>query len=180
MPEVPLSLMSGPTLTSLQIQSDSRGHFSKVFDDPTFENDKARPLSVAVSKNSITGTLRGLHFQLAPFAEKKLITCLDGSIFDVIVDLRPDSSNFGNWACVELSSTNPHQLQIPEGFAHGYITLRDSTIVSYVIWGKHSPEHSRRLAHDDPFLDICWPIPVIQISPQDAAASSFAEIKKEL
>lgn len=180
MPEIPLSMMSGATLTPLRIESDSRGYFSKVFDGPSFEYDKVRPLSVAVSKNSLTGTLRGLHFQLAPFGEKKLITCLEGSIFDVIVDLRPDSSNFGNWACVELSSTNPHQLQIPAGFAHGYITLRDSTIVSYVIWGKHSPEHSRRLAHDDPILGIHWPIPVVQISPQDARAASFAEIKKEL
>ena len=180
MPEVPLSSMIGPTLTPLRIQSDSRGYFSKVFDGSSFENDKIGPLSLAVSKNILTGTLRGLHFQLAPFGEKKLITCLEGSIFDVIVDVRPNSSNFGNWSCIELTSTDPHQLQVPAGFAHGYITLRDLTIVSYVIWGKHSPEHSRRLAHDDPILGITWPIPVVQISSQDDGAASFAEIIKEL
>ncbi len=79
MPEVSLSLMSGPTLTPLPIRSDSRGYFSKVFDGPSFEYDKLKPLSVAVSKNSLTGTLRGLHFQLVPFGEMKLITCLQGS-----------------------------------------------------------------------------------------------------
>jgi dTDP-4-dehydrorhamnose 3,5-epimerase len=180
MPEIPLSLMSGPTLTPLRTQSDSRGYFSKIFDDASFKHEETLPFSIAISKNELKGTLRGLHFQLSPFGEKKLITCLEGSIFDVIVDLRPDSSNFGNWACAELSSNNPHQLHIPAGFAHGCLALRDSTIVSYLIWGKYSPEHSRRLAHDDPFLDIRWPIPVIQMSPQDAAAASFAEIKKEL
>ncbi len=111
------------------------------------------------SRSVPTGTLRGLHFQTPPFAQAKLVRCISGAIFDVAVDIRSGSPTFGQWVGAELSEENGHQLFIPEGFAHGFVTLVQDTQVTYKVSQYYSPEHDAGLAWDDPDIGIAWPFP---------------------
>ena len=180
MPKIPFDKLSGPILKSIKSHADSRGSFTKVYDSETSEITSDLPLSFSVSRNELAGTLRGLHFQITPHAEIKVISCLAGKIFDVVVDIRPTSPNFGNWACVELSSEDPRQLYIPHGFAHGFQTLVEESFVSYMIWGRFVPQASRRINYNDRRLGILWPLPISKISDDDAHASEFEIIAQEL
>jgi dTDP-4-dehydrorhamnose 3,5-epimerase len=179
-PKVSFASLSGPLIVPFKTHSDNRGRFSKIYDGEKSEFDSKLPLSVSISQNELAGTLRGLHFQVTPHSEIKIITCLTGAIYDVLVDIRPDSPNFGNWASFELSSESPTQLYIPHGFAHGFQTLLDDSTISYLIWGRFSPQASRRLAYNDKQLDIFWPLPISQISEEDANASLYEAIACEL
>ena len=107
-------------------------------------------------------------------------TCLSGSIFDVVLDLRPESPTFTRWARLELNSTTPYQIHIPPGFAHGYQTLEEDTEVAYVIWGKYSSEQSRRIHFQDTELAIDWPLEVTEISTDDRDAKSLKTLVSEL
>ena len=113
------------------------------------------------------GTLRGMHFQKKPFEEAKLVRCTRGKIFDVIIDLRPESNTYKKWIDVELKSDNFKMLYIPEGFAHGFQTLEDNTEVFYQVSNWFSPEHERGIRWDDKELDIKWPIDNPIISKKD-------------
>jgi dTDP-4-dehydrorhamnose 3,5-epimerase len=151
--------LAGAFVVDLEPHEDERGFFARVWDGEEFG---ARGLDARVSQSSIAynhlaGTLRGLHFQVAPFAETKLVRCTRGAIWDVVVDLRPDSPTFLEWVAVELSAENRRTLYVPEEFAHGYQTLVDASEVSYQMSAPYAPEAARGLRWDDPKLAIDWP-----------------------
>lgn len=116
------------------------------------------------------GTLRGLHFQNEPMAQSKLVRCTRGSILDVVVDIRKDSLTFRKWVSLELSSTNMRQVFIPKGFAHGFLTLEDSTEVQYKVDNYYSKENDRGIRYDDPDLGIAWIVNHPVLSDKDARA----------
>ncbi len=133
-----------------------------------------------ISTNRTKGTIRGLHFQKAPYQEAKFIRCTRGSIFDVMVDIRPDSPTFLQWAGYELSEKNYKALFIPEGFAHGYQTLVDNTEVFYQVNEFYHPEAACELRWDDPALGIEWPLDSISISEKDAQAPLSSELFSDI
>lgn len=163
------SEFDGVKLISANSVSDNRGTFIKFH--PTQELHSALD-SVAVSINPSVATVRGLHFQVEPHAEEKLISCIQGSIFDVIVDLRPNSKTFGKWTSFELNSTNNLQVFLPKGFAHGFQTLEPDSIVFYSLGATYSPESSYSI---NPFGDlrIDWPLVTKLISNIDHEGVSF-------
>lgn len=138
---------------------DSRGYFSEVFKDAWFR-EKVADVSFVQDNESLsaqTGTVRGLHFQLSPFAQGKLVRCLRGALLDVAVDIRHGSPTYGKWVSAELSPENGAQLWVPAGFAHGFMTLQPDTIISYKVTAPYSAEHDRGLRWDDPAIGISWP-----------------------
>ena len=153
---------------------DDRGIFFKFHPQQMLKFDLD---SVAISVNPHVGTLRGLHFQTEPYAEEKVITCLQGAIFDVTVDLRPQSKTFGKWRSVELNSENSTQIYLPKGIAHGFQTLRPNTIIHYSISGSYSQDSTCTV---DPLgdLDITWPLKEINISEKDRQGISFQQAAK--
>jgi len=150
--------------------SDSRGTFIKVQPNKEFQSQLD---SVATSINPILGTIRGLHFQIEPFAEEKIVTCIQGAIFDVIVDIRPLSETFGRWATFELSFINRLQAHLPKGIAHGFQTLAPNTIVHYCLSASYSSESSFSIS---PLGDIGidWPLKEFSISERDASGVSLS------
>lgn len=148
---------------------DERGHFARTFCRQEFEAHGLDPEypQANVSFNRSRGTLRGLHLQLPPHEEGKLVRCSRGAIWDVIVDLRPDSETEGRWAAVELTAENGVQLFVPKGFAHGFLTLRDDTEVSYLMSANYRPEAACGYRYDDPTFGIAWPEEVLVISEKD-------------
>jgi dTDP-4-dehydrorhamnose 3,5-epimerase len=157
------------------LMTDARGSFLKYF---PLKDIKDSLDSIAISINPNPGTVRGLHFQIEPFAEEKLITCIQGSIFDVAVDLRPESSTFGKWTSFELSSTNSTQIYLPKGLAHGFQTLVPNTIVHYSLSSIYSLEHSFSI---NPFgdLGIRWPHDVQAVSDRDMNGISLSSAEKK-
>ncbi len=139
---------------------DSRGFFSEVFKESELRNHSIDTdfiqdnHSLSVSR----GVVRGLHFQIAPFAQAKLLRVVAGSVFDVAVDIRGGSPSFGRHVAVVLSAADWNQIFIPEGFAHGYCTLEPNTEVLYKVNAYYSPEHDRGLLWNDPALGIAWPV----------------------
>ena len=121
------------------------------------------------SFNHKAGTLRGMHYQASPCQETKLVRCTRGALYDVIVDLRPDSPTYRRWSGVELTADNDRMLYVPVDFAHGFITLEDNTEVNYLVSEAYAPGAERGLRWDDPGLGIEWPRPVAVISEKDAA-----------
>ena len=115
------------------------------------------------------GTVRGLHYQVPPAAEAKLVRCIRGAIYDVIVDLRPESPTYLEHLGVELSAENRVQFCVPEGFAHGYQALADDTEIIYMVSQFHAPQHEAGLRYDDPLLGIQWPLPVSLVSGKDSS-----------
>ena len=170
MREVDASKIDGIRVTSVNSVTDFRGTFSKIHPPVEFQNNLD---SVANSINPKKGTVRGIHFQVEPFAEEKIITCLQGAIFDVFVDLRPHSNTFGKWAGLELSQTNGLQVFLPKGIAHGFQTLNPNTIVQYFLSASFSAESSFSI---DPFgdLGIEWPIAKHFVSDKDASGVTFS------
>lgn len=157
---------------------DERGFFARVW----CADELARHgLETAVSQSSIAfnhgpGTLRGMHWQVAPHAEVKLVRCTQGSIYDVIVDLRPGSTTFGDWIAVELTAGNRRTLYVPEGFAHGYQTLEPATEVWYQMSTAYSPEAARGFRFDDPRFGLEWPEAAQRvISERDRSWPAFHE-----
>jgi dTDP-4-dehydrorhamnose 3,5-epimerase len=157
---------------------DNRGYFATTFAVPDFEAHglKAVIRQTSSSFNKLKGTVRGMHFQLPPYAETKLVRCMHGAIYDVIVDLRPDSPTFKKWQGFELSAENMLMYYIPEGFAHGYQALTDNAEVSYMLGQIYSPQHARGLRHDDSEIGIKWPLPVTVLSKRDEALPGLKEL----
>ncbi len=163
--------LEGAFIVELERRYDTRGSFARAFCAEEFD---AQGLNAVVaqanlSHNQIRGTLRGLHYQVAPATEEKLVRCIRGSVYDVIVDLRPESRTYLSHYCVELSVDNGCGLYVPAMCAHGCQALTDATELLYLMSGAHSPEHERGIRYDDPALGIEWPLPVTMISDRDAA-----------
>lgn len=169
--EIPDVVMLEP-----RVFADERGTFFESFNAARFEAAlKLRPAFVQDNQSvSRRGVVRGLHYQLAPKAQAKLVRVAQGEIFDVAVDLRQDSASFGRWVARVLSDANRRQLWIPEGFAHGFKTLSESAIVIYKTTDYWSAEHERCVKWDDETLAIDWPEPDLAIlSPKDRAGVGF-------
>lgn len=142
-----------------QFISDSRGYFFESYRHSRFTENGIPEHFVQENQSwSKQGTLRGLHLQAYPYGQSKLVTCLHGQIFDVAVDVRPDSATFGAWVGVELSSKKSNSLYIPIGFAHGFYVLSESATVSYQCGGYYHRESERSVRWNDPTLNIDWPI----------------------
>ncbi len=150
---------------------DARGYFARTYCAHEFRamGLNTEWIQCGTSYSRLAGTLRGLHFQQTPFAEIKLVRCTRGAIFDVIVDIRPGSRTRGRWFATELTAENGRIIYIPEGFAHGFQTLCDGSEVFYQISTAYEPEASSGIRHDDPTIEIPWPLPVSEISARDAA-----------
>lgn len=153
----------------LEKRGDERGFFARAWCRREFE---AHGLSTHlcqanISYNRRAGTLRGMHYQKPPYAENKLVRCTRGAVFDVALDLRPESPSYLKWYGVELSADNGVMLYIPEGCAHGYQTLVDESEVFYQVTECYAPDHEGGAAYDDPAFGIAWPLPVTVISERD-------------
>jgi dTDP-4-dehydrorhamnose 3,5-epimerase len=150
---------------------DERGLFARVYDADIFRNlgIDATALQCSVSFNPVKGTLRGMHFQRGEHAEGKLIRCTRGAIYDVAVDLRPGSPTLHRWAAAELTAENHRQLFVPEGCAHGFLTLASDSEVYYQISKPYVAESSAGVRWNDPAFGVCWPREPVVISPRDAA-----------
>lgn len=148
---------------------DERGSFARLWSAEEFASRGLNPKLVQCSSsfNKQRGTLRGMHYQIPPHEEVKLVRCTAGAILDVIVDLRADSPTRSKWIGVELTSRNRLMLYIPEGFAHGFQTLEDDTDVCYQMSEYYRPEFARGVRWDDPALGIKWPLPISVISARD-------------
>lgn len=163
--------IAGVWIVTPEFRRDDRGDFARTFCANEFAAHGLATTFVQVntSFNRHKGTIRGLHFQIAPSAETKLVRCTRGAIVDVAVDVRPDSPTYLRHVSVELSVDNGRALYVPQGFAHGYQTLADDSEVLYQVDAFYAPECERGLRYDDPALAIRWPLPPAAISPKDAA-----------
>ena len=163
--------LAGVFILELEPVPDARGFFARTWDRADLQSRglTAHLSEVSIAFNEVAGTLRGLHFQAAPDDEAKTVRCTSGAIFDVTVDLRDGSPTRHRWVGIDLSATNRRGLFIPEGCAHGYITLTDGAEVQYQISAPYRPEGARGLRWDDPVLAIDWPVEVRRISERDAA-----------
>jgi dTDP-4-dehydrorhamnose 3,5-epimerase len=164
-----VSEIDGVKFTKVKFASDIRGSFIKFH--PLQELGPSLD-SVALSINPEAGTVRGLHFQVEPFAENKLIACVQGSIFDVIVDLRPGSRTIGKWTSFELSAENEVQVYLPKGIAHGFQTLVPNSIIHYCLSTSYSPESSYSI-NPHGGLGISWPLKTVSISERDSKGVSI-------
>lgn len=138
---------------------DCRGFFQRTYCQKTFAQHGITQtwVNTNISFNKIKKTTRGLHYQSAPFEEDKLITCLQGSLFDVMVDMRPTSPSYLQWFGIELSESNNKTLLIPKGYAHGYQTLADNTLMMYQVSNFYTPQHEYGALWNDPLISINWP-----------------------
>lgn len=161
--------LAGAVIVDLNRIEDERGFFARAFCQNEFDNASLNGTVVQanMSFNQHAGTIRGMHYQVAPALETKFVRCIRGSIVDVIVDLRADSSTYLQHIAVELSAENRTALFVPANFAHGFQTLQDDSEVLYMVSGFYTPECERGLRHNDPALGINWPSPVEHISDKD-------------
>jgi dTDP-4-dehydrorhamnose 3,5-epimerase len=164
--------LDGVHLVRLEPRHDERGHFARVYDNEIMERHGLHRewLQENEALSTRRHTLRGLHYQRPPSSETKLVRCAVGRIWDVFVDLRAGSPDYGKWGAVELDAERPAMLFLPAGFAHGYLTLTETTLVAYKVDARYAPEHEGRLRWDDPAIGIDWPTRTPLLSPLDAAA----------
>ncbi|HCA7078523.1 TPA: dTDP-4-dehydrorhamnose 3,5-epimerase [Citrobacter sedlakii] len=161
-----------------KVFGDDRGFFMESFNQKVFEEAVGRKVEFVQDNHSKSskGVLRGLHYQLAPYAQGKLVRCVVGEVFDVAVDIRKDSETFGKWVGVHLSAENKRQLWIPEGFAHGFLVLSHSAEFLYKANAFYNPESEACLRWDDPMLSISWPEQPLCISDKDKKGLSLSRI----
>jgi dTDP-4-dehydrorhamnose 3,5-epimerase len=161
--------LAGAYLIDVERYADDRGFFGRTFCAREFEKHGLNPRLVqcSISYNRRRGTLRGMHYQAPPHAEAKLVRCTAGAIYDVIVDLRPESRTRNRWFGVELSAANRRSLYIPEGMAHGFLTLSDETEVFYQMAEFYVADSARGVRWNDPAFSIEWPASVAAISERD-------------
>lgn len=156
---------------------DSRGYLERMFclDELNEVFGERRIVQINHTLTQTKGTVRGMHFQYAPHAEMKFVSCLRGSVFDVAVDLRKDSSTFLQWHAEPLSADNHRTLVIPEGFAHGFQTLTDDCEMLYLHTATYAPQAEAGLNPQDAKLGIAWPLPISEISPRDTGHVLIAD-----
>jgi dTDP-4-dehydrorhamnose 3,5-epimerase len=175
--------LDGPLLLTPKVFGDDRGYFLESWNRRSFAEALGIPEAEVASfvqdnqSRSSRGVLRGLHYQVAPEAQAKLVRCVAGEIFDVAVDLRRNSTSFGQWTGARLSGTNHRQLWVPVGFAHGFLTLSDTAEVLYKTVGYWNRSCERSLRWNDPTIGIEWPSTGIEplLADKDAAAPGLAE-----
>jgi dTDP-4-dehydrorhamnose 3,5-epimerase len=169
--------IEGVAILDLELREDHRGFFARTFDQAEFVAAGLEPIveQCNLSFNHKAGTLRGMHFQVAPHPEAKLVRCTRGAIVDIIVDMRPGSPTRLQHVSVELTADNRRSLYVPPFFAHGYQTLTDGAEVTYQVGGSYAPAAERGLRHDDPALGLSWPLPVSEISTKDASWALLAD-----
>lgn len=162
-------------LIELERAIDERGYFARTFCTREFAAAGLATVFVqhSVSYTERTGTLRGMHFQRAPHKEVKLIRCVAGAIFDVLIDLRQESPTYMRWEAYELSAGDGRQLYVPTGFAHGFQTLAPETEVAYMMTAFYAPEAADGIRHDDRAFSISWPLPIAEISAKDRRWPDF-------
>jgi dTDP-4-dehydrorhamnose 3,5-epimerase len=168
--------LQGLIVVELEPSSDERGSFARTFDSAEWEARGMCPRVVQcnLSRNVLRYTLRGLHYQDEPQAETKLVRCSRGTVFDVAVDLRPDSATFRRWFGLELSEDNGRMLHIPGGFAHGFLTLSDASEVLYQMSEAYVPSLARGVRWDDPAFAIDWPASPLVMSERDRSFPDFS------
>lgn len=168
--------LPGAHVVEIEKREDSRGFFARTWCEREFEAKGlvTRFVQCNVSRSRAAGTLRGMHYQVAPHSEVKLVRCTRGAIHDVILDLRPDSPTFRRWFGIELSAENHRMLYVPTGFAHGFLSLEDDSEVTYQVSAFYAPQCERGVRFDDPAFGVAWPRPVRVISDKDRAWRDYA------
>ena len=161
--------LRGAFIIDIVALKDERGFFARTWsaDELTKRGLDATVVQCNVAFNPVKGTLRGMHFQRAPYDEVKIIRCTSGALYDVIVDLRPDSPTFRQWTSVEIDAASRRMLYIPKGMAHGYITLTDDVEAYYHVSAPYTPECAGGVAWDDPAFGIKWPFAPTLMSDRD-------------
>lgn len=164
-------------IIDIERREDPRGFFARTWCQQEFSAHNLTTMiaQANMSYNRQKGTLRGMHYQRPPYAETKLVRCTRGAIYDVIIDLRPDSPSYKRWIGVELTADNRRALFVPEGFAHGFQTLEDHSDVMYQVSQFYTPGAEGGIRYDDPAFGIEWPIEVAVISEKDAGWTDFTE-----
>ncbi|GBD43047.1 dTDP-4-dehydrorhamnose 3,5-epimerase [bacterium HR40] len=167
--------LPGVLLLTFPRHDDRRGWFGRAFcrDSLRHLGIDLDPVQANLSLSRRRGTLRGLHYQLPPSAETKLVRCLAGAILDVVLDLRPHSPTFGRHMAVELEGGAPRAVLVPPGCAHGFLTLTDDTLVLYFVSARYDPARERGVRFDDPTFAIRWPFPPEVVSDRDLAHPDF-------
>lgn len=171
--------LKGAYIIELEPISDERGFFARSWCQKEFSDHGLNPnlAQCSISHNIKAGTLRGMHYQAKPYEEAKLVRCTKGAIYDVILDLRPNSETFKEWIAVELTDDQYTMIYIAEGIAHGFLTLKDNTEVFYQISGRYEPQSARGLRWDDPSFSIKWPFNPRIISDRDRNYQIFQEVE---
>jgi len=168
--------LNGAFIIELEKKEDERGFFARSWDTKIFQERDLNPTlaqcNISLSKKR--GTLRGMHFQVSPHAETKLIRCTKGKIYDVIIDLRAKSQTYKEWAAFELSENNYKMLYVPEGFAHGFQSLVDNTEIFYQVSEFYSPSAERGIRWNDPTFNIKWSLEEMIISKKDSSWENFS------
>lgn len=174
--------VAGAYLIDIERHEDKRGFFARCWCRHEFEAHGLNPglAQCNVSFNAARGTLRGMHYQEEPYAEAKLVRCTMGGIYDVVADLRPASPSFGRHIAVLLTPGNRRMLYIPEGCAHGFLTLEDESEVFYQMSEFYVPDAARGFRWNDPFFDIEWPSEIRVISDRDATYPDFEAPKENV
>ena len=170
------SPLAGAYIIDLQPIEDHRGFFARAWCQQEFQQHGLEPQLVQcnLSYNRTSGTVRGMHYQIAPHKETKVVRCVRGRIFDVIIDLRRDSPTYLHWLGLELSAENRRMLYVPEGFAHGYQTLEPDTEVFYQVSEFYHPGSEQGIRWDDPAIAIDWPLEPTVISEKDKNYPDYA------
>jgi dTDP-4-dehydrorhamnose 3,5-epimerase len=167
--------VKGAYVIEMEKRGDERGFFARAYCEDEFKQHGLLS-HYAQTNNSLSvekGTLRGMHYQLPPVSEVKIVRCISGSLFDVIVDLRPQSETYGKWFGVELNAENRLMLYVPRGFAHGFITLAENTEAFYMVSDPYTPGGERGLRYNDPKFGIQWPAEPTVMSDKDQAWPMF-------
>jgi dTDP-4-dehydrorhamnose 3,5-epimerase len=167
--------LPGAFVIEPELIKDERGFFSRIWSDKEFAEHglESRMVQCNASFNLKKGTLRGMHYQLAPYAQAKLVCCIRGSIYDVIIDLRRDSPTFRKWVAVDLSASNRLMLYVPKGLAHGFQTLEDNTEIFYQMSEVYAPESASGVRWNDPAFSISWPADTRTIIDRDQNYPDF-------
>lgn len=173
--------LNGVYIIDIEPIEDERGFFARAWCKEEFENlglnSNLKQCNISFNKNK--GTIRGMHFQTAPYEESKLVRCVSGAIYDVIIDLRENSESFMNWIGVMLTAKNRKALYVPEGCAHGFQTIEENSEVFYQMSQSYHSEYAKGIRWDDVMFDIKWPLPVTNISDRDRGFESY-KVKEEL
>jgi len=178
--QIQTTKLSGVLLINPRVFRDDRGFFLESWSKRAFDEAAGRRIEFVQDNHSrsVGGVLRGLHYQAEPIAQAKLITVMRGSIFDVAVDIRPESPTYGRWVGEVLTDESREMLWIPEGFAHGFYVLSEFADVVYKTNNYYSPEHERCIRWNDETLDIRWPLAGdLRVSGKDAEGEAFAEAR---